>query len=116
MVEPYAMVGGAAASLLFHTLRICIFTTAPECTVLTHQLGAAVQVASKTTTTAEKGKNQALANKRSEKLMWTTSGEPCKTGCSGMTANANLPLNDHKTLAVWRESRAVVYIQRTCRA
>lgn len=51
MVEPYAMVGGAAAALLFHTLQIYIFTTAPEwpaCNVLTHQLGAVVQVASKT--------------------------------------------------------------------
>lgn len=30
MVEPYALVGGSAAALLFHTLQIYIFTTAPE--------------------------------------------------------------------------------------
>lgn len=42
------MVGGAAAALLFHTLQIYIFTTAPEwpaCNVFTHQLKACFMLA-----------------------------------------------------------------------
>lgn len=42
------MVGGAAAALLFHTLQIYIFTTAPEwpaCNVFTHQLKARFMLA-----------------------------------------------------------------------
>lgn len=67
------MVGGSAAALLFHTLGIYIFTTASEWpgAAMTSPIsfGAVVQV-------ALKNKAEALANKRSERLMcwWTTSG------------------------------------------
>lgn len=109
MVEPYATVGGAAAALLFHTLQIYIFTTAtewPTSNVFTHQLGAVVKVVWRThtdTRTHTKG-NKSLTNKPSEMRMcylypvWSTLEELCKTGCSRMTANVNLPKNDRKKL------------------